>query len=347
MSARVQTGPRGGTYTVTSTGSKRYISARARGPNTPNAPNTRSVRVDGPHAYYRYKLGTGATLHMFGEFHAVSDRCQPCQPPTCVTISSLLQRMFEASTRAKQRMDLFLEQAYADPGKKYDNDAESHLLNVRDAYGHRRTEYGRVHRMNMRDHRNANVQNRTTNLHPVITDLYAERIVTNENAVPEVGMHLARIFLESDSFEKDIREALRFDTYGLTWRNSTRHNGKSVSRVRKQLLKLPAKLRQSLIQSVYALFKQAKYSHRLLAMFLMDAAQAARMLFYAGHGSGSPSKVLVSYGGSWHTHSMAVLLDRAIASGSLDGVCEVSGRNQIKWNVPCLSVRMPRNYGFT
>lgn len=364
----VLVGPRGGMYTMDSRGRKHYVrgptakSPSPRPPGTPNTPpagNTLAprdvLRVDGPHAYYRYALGTGATLHMFGEFHAASTRCQPCRLPTCMSMSHLLQRMFDASSLARQRMDLFVEQSFADDNgaaaviynhNQYKN-SNSQLLHVRQAHGYRRDEFSRVHRMNMRDHRDTNdTNNRSTDMHPVITDLYEGRVTPENSLGPEAGMHLASIFLESDTFEKDIRDALY--TYGATKRNSTRYDGKSVSRVRKQLLKLPAALRNSLVQSVYATLKQSKYGQRYLAMFLMDVAQMARMLHYAGYGSSSPSKVLVSYGGAWHTHNMAVLLDRAIAAGSLPGgVRQVDGRHQVAPNSPCLSVRMPLNFGFT
>jgi hypothetical protein len=306
--------------------------------------------------YTRYYMpGTGATLHFFGEVHSLSRACAPCRRPFCVTISDLIMDMVTASQAARKRLDVFIEQAYndtagkhrgTDPPRMFDpGNKRSHLVRVRTDHGYRVGNYLRVHRIDTR-HPPAHAKRGWANLHPLLSTLWSTPLDTKINAT---NRQLAAIVMESNSYAADLGRL----GVGTTDRNATKHEGKSVSRVRKQLLKLPAGLRSALIAAAYDVLPKTGWQSRMksLSAMLMDVAHLARMLYYAGHGAPAPAKVLVSYDGAAHTSRMGMMLDHLIARGALDAVAEVRGPDSYNFKTDarkakCLTVRLDDNFGF-
>jgi hypothetical protein len=96
-------------------------------------------------------------------------------------------------------------------------------------------------------------------------------------------------------------------------RDATTYAGRSVSRIRKQILKLGHGLDEAMVQ-MYDLLYHSGYYHEYL--LLADMYQIARLLYYAGYGKTKvkvPSKVAIAYVGFSHVsnqRNMLYVLDR-------------------------------------
>ena len=91
-------------------------------------------------------------------------------------------------------------------------------------------------------------------------------------------------------------------------RNATSFDGKDVSRLRKQILKLGHGLDAAMIQ-LYDMMYGTTYRH--MDILLTDMYAIARMLYYAGYGKtkvATPSKVAMLYGGALHAQNQRVIL---------------------------------------
>ena len=320
--------------------------------------------------YQRYVLGTGATLHLFGEVHRVGTACKPCVYASgCSSITRLVHDMAEAGHRAKQRLDVFVEQTFRKPhvvgttdrldmnnavkrkfcnhAKNTDGNSPCYLTKMRWAIAKTKGPYLRVHSIDMRRHRNDTNED---DHHPMLTNMYEDGKKRSINTV-------MRTVLMSDRFV----DAMGDMGLNLMQRNVTNFDELSVSRVRKQLMKLPAKLRKALIAAVFEFLKKpdpTSTQTRHATMLLMDVGHLARMLYYGGVGGGpaQPAKVLVSYDGAAHTTRMTMMLDYVINKGALDAV-SVSpsmpythpnyAQRSRNWDKQCLTIQMPQNYGFT
>jgi hypothetical protein len=324
----------------------------------------RPVRVDGPYVYARYRLANGATIYMFGEQHRVTELCQPCKLPDCLTMTRLLMSMIDASQKLGKQLDLFFEDHFdSNTGYRFENltannmntkySTHAHLARAKGLlgrYGKRlRNKLLRVHLIDMRNKH-----------HPPIASLWNRPRRTRAPV-----RKLVNITLRSNAYKTDLENA----GAQVTKRNVTSFGTKSVSRVRKQLLKLPVALRGALIresESLVGQYMREKYHSSdsrgradRVSVVLMDVAHLARMLHYAGLGDTSPpnpssmfnryrkarepARVVVSYDGALHTKNLIKLMDAAIASGALDAVKEEHLLDINK----CLVARFPVNYGFT
>jgi hypothetical protein len=93
-----------------------------------------------------------------------------------------------------------------------------------------------------------------------------------------------------------------------TRRNATTYNGKTVSRLRKQVLKLGHGLDAAMLH-LYDILYYTEYEYADL--LLTDMYAVARMLYYAGYGKrkvANPSKVVVMYNGGLHTLNQRLIL---------------------------------------
>ena len=301
-------------------------------PNNTAEPPARPVRVEGPYQYARYKLGTGATIHLFGEVHQKKP-CQSCKQPECWRITDLIRHMIATGKRTEQRIDVFIEQHFSntDPDVlRCKGFVDCHLADAMIRVGTRSEgRHLRTHRIDMRN-RN----------HPIINNLWTRGLAGGAMRNVSRQMQLLQIVLTSDQYNADLQRM----GYLAKRRNSTTHEGRSVSRVRKQLLKLPAALREQLITAFYGL-PPDEFG---ISVLLMDLAHLARMLYYAGHGAPQPARVLVSYDGGAHTDNMTRMMDQLIARGALDAVRQESKNDLAPWKGgECLKINLPANYGFS
>jgi hypothetical protein len=321
-------------------------------------------------------------MHLFGERHDVNHTCKPCEYPACATMLRLLGDMMAESADTRQRLDIFLESQFDSldlmklvrQNKKswfsiyQHTEKRSHLTKVASAYNYGRPDtyrnedfmndnYNeepaemdpsllRVHRIDMRNYRSDKKPK-----YPLLTNMWNSTIRYDTRRLSDVN-RLVDITLKSNNYESDLKQL----GSPVTQRNATRVAGKSVSRVRKQLLKLPAALRNALIDAAVNVAKakmdikvRSEYGVSIgrpsVSVLLMDVAHVARMLYYAGLGAPQPAKVLVSYDGASHTRNMIQLLDKVIASGALNALKEAPAPGK-KNSHTCLTVRFPVHYGF-
>jgi hypothetical protein len=121
-------------------------------------------------------------------------------------------------------------------------------------------------------------------------------------------------------------------------RNATTFEGASVSRLRKQIMKLG----HGLDKAMFALFdKLYRRNYSFSYLLLTDMYAVSRMLYYAGYGKtlpDKPSKVVIWFGGSEHTFNMVHMLHALDKlSGGVLGV-RVESERQTKGG--CLRIPM-------
>ena len=337
-----------------------------------------SVKLDGKVTYTRFRLGNGTRMHFIGEHHTVDSRCWPCIEPRCITVSRLIRQMKDVSDRARQRFDVFLEVKLQPPRPSFVNYyskrayATSSFSPLQRAIVNHEMQrsvspFFRLHAIDVRNvpftknqtsAAKANFVNTNVN-HPVISALYYADGLAHLS-----DTRLANLMLTSNTYVDDSKK-LKLPTELAKRRNFSIHQGTSVSRIRKQLLKLPPRLRNALIAAFHEVLASTPpeirtppgsrlaspsrahlpisgQSRKRFALLLMDVSHLARMLYYAGHGAPSPAKAVMTVDGDAHTQNMLAMMRIIVREGALDAVEEVPHINHDK----CVEVSMPLNYGF-
>lgn len=294
--------------------------------------------MDGPRLYHLVTLGNGVVAHLFGEHHNELSTCARCAAG-CMTLTAYVAALVDRARDGGGRLDVFLEEDWPDargvePLEPYgwemveDEEEVRHasaLERLRATLGRTGAFRGlpaapgpvRVHQMDIRG---------SSTQHPLTRYAHKKWVGTDGvywKALPvDVLRRVFVISLDSDRYVADLANAgiSRAKRPGYATRhprNATSYRGSGdISRVRKQLLKLPAPLRARLRAEagrIAATFRGGRKPEALhLLTLLMDVHLVARMLYYAGYGvdrpQGGTAGTVVAHGGAAHTDNWLLLL---------------------------------------
>lgn len=314
------------------------------------APRVPTVRVDGPVVYYRVVLQNGTVVHLFGEDHRVSKTCKTCDKPGCMTLGEFTANLARQAFESGQRLDVFIEDEFGTASNR-SRSTQLQMTRAQNAFiaaknprllkaplQHLKQQMGttrafdgqpvfagpvRVHQIDTREEQH----------HP-----YMKMTWSTISDIPKSGTKMNAKWLEralnSENYATNITNAMRQSmvnnvrfsarTYAKRFpRDAITVDGpRSISRVRKQLLKLQPRIGSAVRNAVVRIAQRRKYDDTFLLMaMLMDAYTILRLLYYAGYGitkpRGGAASVIVAHGGAGHTEHWKQLL---VASGEVKSI---------------------------
>lgn len=300
--------------------------------------------LDGALMYSRLRFNTGCTLHIFGERHANTDTCRP---PKFYTIPCLIDDLVKVGKETKKQIDVYIERRASQLHPKSvqgRNEKSLHgmLLKYKNIIpfqqGAPKNVQSQYVRMHVTDLRNSVyhpfvlwsfMENEANTPQNEFDPYHLEFQVMGwspmqQRAVSQNRRRILDTLLKSNSYANNVGSHFHNNyrsrinpIYGKPFnqevpfnprRNMTTYKQKSVSRLRKQILKLGRGLDTAMLRLFDRLYYQ---NYALASVLITDMYALARMLFYAGFGKQhirSPSKVAVLYGGALHAHNQRFLL---------------------------------------